>query len=422
MVRQAPTATSEVSTERLFDRLLRDRDVRAVFQPIVRLDSREVVGFESLARGPEGSPLESPAELFAEAARQGKTNELNWVCRATALRSFVAAELPPTVALLSNVDPESFGSECPPDLAPIVGSAGSERRMMVELTERAVVRDPARLLNGVEDLRQQSIGIALDDVGVEPASLAMMPLIHPDLIKLDLSLIQQHTTPAVARVVNAVMAETERTGALILAEGIETESHASVAQALGAELGQGWLFGRPGPIPQHVAPPRYPIDQLPPPMYHAHSPFDAVAGRRMGRTAEHLLLPMTVHLEYRVLNSGEPTVLLACFQDARRFNDAARRRYAHLASRATFTAVVGRDMPADPGPGIRGAQLDPDDPIVDEWSVVVLGPHIASALVAKESEDEVSNGERMFDFTITHDRARVIDAAGSILKRVLAAG
>ena len=48
--------------------------------------------------------------------------------------------------------------------------------------------------------------------------------------------------------INAVRAEAERSGAVILAEGIETEAHLRRAEAIGARLGQGWLFGRPGPL------------------------------------------------------------------------------------------------------------------------------------------------------------------------------
>ena len=54
---------------------------------------------------------------------------------------------------------------------------------------------------------------------------------------------------------NAINAEAERTGAIVLAEGIETDAHLFRAQAVGAELGQGWLFGRPAPLPVSVPEP-----------------------------------------------------------------------------------------------------------------------------------------------------------------------
>ncbi|HEV2896177.1 MAG TPA: EAL domain-containing protein, partial [Actinomycetota bacterium] len=90
------------------------------------------------------------------------------------------------------------------------------------MTERAVARDPGGLLGAVARARAVGWGVALDDVGAEPASLAVMPFVRPDVIKLDLRLVQGRTTAEVARIVNAVRAQAELTGARILAEGIET--------------------------------------------------------------------------------------------------------------------------------------------------------------------------------------------------------
>ena len=92
--------------------------------------------------------------------------------------------------------------------------------MVVELTERALTDRPAEVLAAVAALREHGCGIALDDVGVDKRSLALMPFVAPDVIKLDMSLIQQRgTSPSAARVLNAVAAEAERSGARLLAGG-----------------------------------------------------------------------------------------------------------------------------------------------------------------------------------------------------------
>jgi DICT domain-containing protein len=150
------------------------------------------------------------------------------------------------------------------------------------------------------------------------------------------------------------------------------------------------------------------------------TPFEATMHRRLSRASERLLLPMSIHLEHKALDAAEPAVLLACFQNAARFGDAAQSRFSRLAARAAFTAVVGRDMPSRPGPGIRGARLSPGDPIAEEWTLIVLGPHFAGALLAKECSPDGTPADRMFDFLITHDRDLVIAAARPLLKRVLA--
>ena len=64
-----------------------------------------------------------------------------------------------------------------------------------------------------------------------------MPLLRPDVIKLDLRLVQGQPTGDVAVIVNAVNAQRERTGAIVLAEGIETAAHLATARAMGATLG-----------------------------------------------------------------------------------------------------------------------------------------------------------------------------------------
>ena len=118
----------------------------------------------------------------------------------------------------------------------------------MELTERELVRNPMKLLQSVDRMRDVGLKIALDDVGADSASLALLPFLDPEIIKLDLSLIHDHPRGEVAEIVHAVNAESERTGAVILAEGIEHEAHLDRARAIGATLGQGWYFGRPGPL------------------------------------------------------------------------------------------------------------------------------------------------------------------------------
>ena len=166
-------------------------------------------------------------------------------------------------------------------------------------------------------LDQVGWGVALDDVGAEPASLAVMPFVRPDVIKLDLRLIQGRTTAEVARIINAVRAQAERTGARILAEGIETRRHAEVARSMGATIGQGYLYGRPEAQPAGTRAPRGEglilRDEL---VVETRTPFEVVtAARPTERAPKDLLLPMSMHLEHKGLDAAEPSVLLACFQD-----------------------------------------------------------------------------------------------------------
>jgi EAL domain-containing protein (putative c-di-GMP-specific phosphodiesterase class I) len=116
---------------------------------------------------------------------------------------------------------------------------------VLEVTERAIANAPAELLAGVVSARERGWLIALDDVGVDPASLAFLPIIQPDVVKLDMGLIQDRPDRELGRTMTAVMAHAERTGAVLLAEGIESHQHLDRAVSLGATLGQGYHFGRP---------------------------------------------------------------------------------------------------------------------------------------------------------------------------------
>jgi EAL domain-containing protein (putative c-di-GMP-specific phosphodiesterase class I) len=409
-----------------FAAILHARDIRALFQPVVNIDDGQVVGYEALARGPVGSAFESPDALFGAAAELGRTAELDWTCRAAAFEAVLAhgeSQLSGAVPLFLNCEPASFGTACPADLEHVVRAAQKQLHVVMEVTERDIARDPAALLSAVAQARDLYWGIALDDVGAEPHSMAMMPFINPDVIKLDLRLIQGRTTSEVAMIVNAVLAQAERTGATVLAEGIETDRHAEIARAMGATIGQGWLYGRPSTLPRVVASPAKPLRLLGTKNEPATAtPFEVIAAHRATtRSAKELLIPMSMHLENKGLGNGEPLVVLGCFQEALHFTAPARLRFARLAERATFVGAVGAGMGSEPALGVRGANLDATDPLRGEWDVIVVGPHFAGALVARDCGDEGPDLERRFDAVITYDRDLVVEAARALLSTLIPA-
>jgi EAL domain-containing protein (putative c-di-GMP-specific phosphodiesterase class I) len=419
-------STQQLSSTGLqeFSEILESRAVRALFQPVVDLANGQAVGYEALARGPVGSPYESPMALFAAAQRLGRTSELDWVCRAAAFRAALedgGTQLAEAVPLFLNCEPSAFGEPCPPDLLAIVDTARRRLHVVMEVTEREIARDPAGLLSAVARARDGLWGVALDDVGAEPDSMALMPFIDPDVIKLDLRLIQARTTAEVARIINAVLAHAERTGATILAEGIETPRHEQIARAMGATVGQGWLYGRPGPLPRAVPSPNHPLRLLPVEAKAVNrTPFDIIAAQRATtRSAKDLLIPMSMHLENKGLEGTEPVVLLACFQEAQHFTERARARFERLALTASFVGAVGAGLDSQPAVGVRGADLAATDPLLGEWDVIVVGPHFAGALVARDCGDTGPDLQRRFDVAITHDRPLVIQAARALLSTLL---
>ncbi|MBG0564226.1 sensor domain-containing phosphodiesterase [Actinoplanes aureus] len=397
--------------------LLDLRAVTPVFQPLIDLATGRVVGYEALSRGPAGSPWESPAALFAAARAAGREAELDWICRAVAYRAALAAGFGPELTLFVNMEPTAWRAGCPADLVPIFDAARDRLRVVTEMTERAIAADPAALLSAAESCREAGWGVALDDVGADPMSLALMPFVHPDVVKLDMGLLHAPDDPATARVVAAVSAYAETSGAVVLAEGIETARHLAVARTMGATVGQGWHFGRPAPLPETTpAAARLPL--LPAPARGDRTPFEIVSAvRPVTRTTKAQLMPLSRHLEALAGSGPEPPVLLACFQEARHFTAHTAARFQRVAAHSPLVAALGIGLPAEPAPGVRGASLG-DDRLRGEWNVIVVGPHRAAALVARDLGDNGPEADRRFDFALTHDRGLAAEAARSLLHQL----
>lgn len=400
------------------ERILETEAVTTLFQPIVEIVTGETVGYEALTRGPRGSSLERPDLLFAAAAAAGRVAELDWLCRATAVGTALGAGLGRKQSLFLNCEPSALGQRCPERHAAVWNQGLAELDLVFELTERALTDRPAELSATIADSRAAGFGIALDDIGADVRSLALLPFVEPEVIKLDLRLVQERPSTDQAAIVSAVAAERERTGAAILAEGIETEEHVAVARSLGATLGQGWLWGRPGPLAPTVAR-AWERNALRQRSVTGRTPFEVIsAGRRTELATKDLLLPMSHHLENRALKIGEGAVILSAFQSAARFTPATARRYETLARSASLCAALGVGLPEEPVPGVRGASLAADDPLSGEWSVLVIGPHFAGALVARDLGDSGPDRQRRFDFTTSYERGLVIAAARTLMQRI----
>lgn len=404
------------------DQIIREGLVRAHYQPIVDLESRETVAHEALARGPVGTRYERPDLLFAAARTGDRLGDLDWLCRRTAVEGALEAGLASDHALFLNVEPEALSTPAPEAIVGLIDRAAASLRLVLEITERSLLRDPASLLAAVDVARASGWGIALDDVGADPDSLSLMPFLRPDVVKLDLRIIQSRPDREAAKVMSAVLAEAERNGSTILAEGIETQEHLDAAIALGATYGQGWLFARPAPTFASIGRPTRPIETLTAPETTPATPFGAVEGRRTTRVArKELLLSMTLHLERNAFTLNEPPIVLSTFQTARHFTPATAGRYQALAATSAFVGALADGLPRQPTPGVRGTSFDRDDRLRGEWDVLVVSPHYAAGLLARDLGDEgADDNERRFEYVVTHDRDLVLRAARSLIARIAA--
>ena len=430
-MRQSPSAWTPVSGRRAagtaeaawtIDAVIDQGAITTLFQPVVHLATGSVVGFEALSRGPSGSALEAPMALLAAAEAAGRLGELDWLCRVSAMQAAANSHLHPSLSWFINVEPAGLDIDCPDHLLPALNQARGGLRVVLEVVERDVQGHVTNLLRATDQARADAWGVALDDVGAVDASLAMLPFLQPDVVKLDLSLVQNSPGPSAAATTASVRAYAERTGAVILAEGIETAEHARLASVFGATYGQGFRYGQPGPLPLNVPPPRdvVPLKQRPEP-HNGMSAFDIISAKLPPRRAtKSHVLHISQHLEDLALTETGGSVLLAGFQDARFFTPAKRRRYQTIAELTALTVVLANNLDPHSTPRLHIGPLQPGSRLSHEWTVITTGPTQAAAFVGRDCGDEGPDGQRRFDYVYTHDRS-LVAAAGRAFLRELSA-
>lgn len=222
-----------------------------VFQPIRRLASRQIVGFEALMRGPEGTELADPANVFRGAADDPVLlHRLDLACLLSAVR--LGRVLPEDVVLFVNMRGETLMdlSGNREEVEALLDQLQIDVRRIVveisELTDSSYVRAMGRSLR---PLRNAGMRVALDDVGARFAWLKHMLWLEPDILKIDRYFISGiDRSPRKRRLMTAFVRFCADTGAEIIAEGIETAAEHDAVVEAGVALGQGYLLGRPEAI------------------------------------------------------------------------------------------------------------------------------------------------------------------------------
>jgi EAL domain-containing protein (putative c-di-GMP-specific phosphodiesterase class I) len=395
------------------------RLVTAEFQSIHRLDTGQPVGFEAFARGPAGE-LNNPGRLFAAAAAAGLSVELDQVAHAAAYRAALQGKLNPSQSLFVNADPTTLGRPVPGDLADVYAQAIARLRLFIDVSERDINRDPSAALAGLARVRAAGWGVSWDNAGTTPDSLALMPLIRPDVVKIDVSLVQGRAHPYAARVVNAAIAYAENAGAAIMAVGIESEEHLVIARGMGASLGQGYYFARPSALPERTKQAVHPIlliDQLEAPKPH-DTPFEVYSTRYTPTPASEATMESFAHyLEQRCSIDPDPPVVLACVRDSRLPSGAPLAMLDMIGRNASFVAAFTEEMPVRPVGHVRMVQLRDTDPLADEWALAVIGPHFAALLTARS---RVTSTDEDLSLGLSYHRPTVLRAAQTMLHRITA--
>jgi diguanylate cyclase (GGDEF)-like protein len=232
-------------------RVVTDRLVRPVYQPIVELATGRVIGFEGLSRPTPESGFADPASMFSAAEAVGRTVELDLSCLHAVIAG--ARQMPVDQLLTINISPRTveaphFSADA---LMALLGRYSiAPSRVVVELTERERVEDLNRLQANLGALQRHGLQIAADDVGAGNAGLRLLSQMRFDIVKIDLSLVQEGTERDSSRAVLGSLRElAARWHAYVIAEGLETASQLRMVRELGVAAGQGYLLARPMPEP-----------------------------------------------------------------------------------------------------------------------------------------------------------------------------
>ncbi|HSC85381.1 MAG TPA: bifunctional diguanylate cyclase/phosphodiesterase [Pseudomonas sp.] len=238
------TVTEQLSA---LDLILAHGDLHSLFQPIVSLSERRILGYEALTRGPSNSPLHAPIALFSVARNVGRLSELELAARTSACRRFREQQL--LGKLFLNVSPESLlePSHQPGRTLKLLQNLGIEPdQVVIELTEQAPIDDFSLLDTALHHYRAMGFSIAIDDLGAGYSSLRLWSELRPDYVKIDRHFIDGIHLDAVKReFVGSILKMAKASRAQVIAEGIELAEELAVLTEMGVDLVQGYLLSRP---------------------------------------------------------------------------------------------------------------------------------------------------------------------------------
>ncbi len=230
------------------------RRFRLLFQPIVALADRAVHHYEALLRpiATPGSPVQTPQEFVTFAEAVGLAEALDIAVLEQACRVLARGDGPQVAVNVSGLSMQSRSFR--EHVMEVLANPAFAARLMFELTETAEIEDVPAAALSMARFREAGVALCLDDFGAGASAFRYLRDFGVDFVKIDGGYV--HAAPRSPRERGFVVSMIDlarSVGARTVAEMIETEQQAQQMRALGVELGQGWLFGRPGALPGAVA-------------------------------------------------------------------------------------------------------------------------------------------------------------------------
>lgn len=232
------------------EKIIREKQIRTVFQPIVSLRDGSVLGHEALSRITCGTAISGPEQLFQIAGRNDRLWDLELLCRTTALKTaFLVKRTHKAGKIFLNVNPNVMHDEKFRNgfTREYLNQYGIEpENIIFEITERNAISDMRGFQGTVSHYKKQNYHIAIDDVGAGFSGLNLISDIYPHYIKLDNNLTRGVHTDSMKYALVKSMVELSKTANIhLIAEGVETREELATLIDLGVQYAQGYYLKRP---------------------------------------------------------------------------------------------------------------------------------------------------------------------------------
>lgn len=236
-------------------RIVSQKEIELVAQPIIDVETKEVRALEMLTRGPKGTVLENPLPLFSVARQTGTLYNLEMVVFEKAFQQIIESGCQEDIFV--NCTPLTLGNmRFIRDLKELLQKFQglSPKRIIFEITERDSMEGLKDLRYNIKVLRLMGFRVAVDDTGAGYASLNTISEILPDIIKIDRSVIEDIDTNTVKEsMLKGLLLVAKEAGSLVVAEGIERKEEASVLLRNKVDLAQGYFYARPAELRKNIA-------------------------------------------------------------------------------------------------------------------------------------------------------------------------
>ncbi len=238
---------TDYSTKYQLQKLIIEENVQTIFQPVVALHTLDVIGYEALSRGPQGTELHSPLLMFLLAQQYNLSFELDALCRKKAFESIrrlgTDKKIFVNTLTMTIHDPEFRGQYLKELLEDMKIKPSN---VIFEINEKLAIDNYDLFRSSLQDYSDIGIVHASDDIGTGYSDLERIMELNPGFMKIDISLVRDVDSSFIKQEIIKAMVNLSRAiGSSIIAEGIETKEEYKQLKALGVELGQGYLFGRP---------------------------------------------------------------------------------------------------------------------------------------------------------------------------------